>query len=217
MNILVVEDEAIVAFEIESFLKAQGLNVVATVPNAKEAIEIVKKSKIDLILMDIYLSGSIDGIDCAKIAKEINPQIEIIFLSANSTQLNIDRAINIEPLTYLSKPFNRNEVYAAINLAKRKLSSIIKLDDEFYYNRQNKLLYKNSKLISLSKQESKLLALFINNLNSPVSNYTIENEIWPDKEANSNTIRTLIKRLRAKLNHKFIKTLTSQGYIFSTN
>jgi DNA-binding response OmpR family regulator len=217
MNILVVEDEAIVAFEIESFLKAQGLNVVATVPNAKEAIEIVKKSKIDLILMDIYLSGSIDGIDCAKIAKEINPQIEIIFLSANSAQLNIDRAINIEPLTYLSKPFNRNEVYAAINLAKRKLSSIIKLDDEFYYNRQNKLLYKNSKLISLSKQESKLLALFINNLNSPVSNYTIENEIWPDKEANSNTIRTLIKRLRAKLNHKFIKTLTSQGYIFSTN
>ncbi len=217
MNILVVEDEAIVAFEIESFLKAQGLNIVATVPNAKEAIEIVKKSKIDLILMDIYLSGSIDGIDCAKEAKEINPQIEIIFLSANSAQLNIDRAINIEPLTYLSKPFNRNEVYAAINLAKRKLSSIIKLDDEFYYNKQNQLLYKNDKLVSLSKQESKLLALFINNLNSPVSNYTIENEIWPDKEANSNTIRTLIKRLRAKLNHKFIKTLTSQGYIFSTN
>ena len=217
MNILIVEDEAIVALEIESFLKEQGLNVVAIATSAKEAIRVVESNIIDLILMDIYLEGKVDGIGAAREIKSINSNIEIIFLSANSNTANIDRAIDIEPLGYLSKPFNRKELYATINLAKKKLNYIIKLDKEFIYNKRDNILYKNSKIVPLSNKESLLLALFIKNKNSLVTPYMIENEIWPNKEANSNTIRTLIKRLRAKLNHKFITTLTSQGYIFTLN
>jgi DNA-binding response OmpR family regulator len=165
--------------------------------------------------MDIYLEGEIDGIQAAKMIKEINSFIQIIFLSANSDTLNIDRAIDINPITYLSKPFNRKELYAAINLAKKRVQHILQLDSEFCYDKKNHILYHNKNIVPLTNKESLLLALFINNLNNLVTNYMIENEIWPQKEANANTIRTLIKRLRSKLNHKFITTLTSQGYIFS--
>jgi len=215
MNVLIVEDEFIVALEIESFLKQQNIEVVAIVSSAMEAIEVIKKQRVDLILMDIYLEGEIDGIEAAKRIKELNSFIQIIFLSANSDMLNIDRAIDSNPITYLSKPFNRKELYAAISLAKKKISHIIKLDEDFCYDKKSHILYEHNKIVSLSNKESLLLALFIKNINTLVTNYMIENEIWPDKEANSNTIRTLIKRLRAKLNHKFITTLTSQGYIFS--
>ncbi len=214
MNILIVEDEFLVALEIESFLKQQNLNVLAIVSNAKDAISIIKEQRVDLVLMDIYLEGEIDGIEATKIIHSINSFIQIIFLSANSDRLNIDRAIESNPITYLSKPFNREELYAAITLAKKKIHHIIHLDKEFSYDKKSHILYYKNEIVSLSQKESQLLTLFINNLNNLVTNYMIENEIWPQKDANASAIRTLIKRLRAKLKHKFITTLTSQGYIF---
>jgi len=66
----------------------------------------------------------------------------------------------------------------------------------------------------LTKKETNLLELFIENKNNIVDFYTIENTIWPEKDTNTNTIRTLVKRLRQKLKHKFITTVSSQGYRF---
>ena len=88
------------------------------------------------------------------------------------------------------------------------------LDHEFSYDPDNHTLYCCNELISLTKKENELLELFLNNKNNIVDFYTIENTIWPDKETNTNTIRTLVKRLRQKLKHKFIESVPSRGYTF---
>lgn len=67
-------------------------------------------------------------------------------------------------------------------------------------------------MINLTKKESDFLELLIKNRNNVVDFHTIENTLWPDKESNSNTIRTLTKRLPQKLKHKFIETVPSRGY-----
>ena len=221
LNVLIVEDEPIVALDIESYLSSIGCNVLGICADAKETITILKNSDINVVIMDIYLKGDIDGIELAAIIKDNYEDIKVIFLTANNDDYNIDRVALIEPVSYLTKPFNRQELLASIKIAKAKLENqdnkdidALELDEEYSFDINDKFLYCCGELIHLTKKESDLLSLFIKNKNNLVSNYVIENELWPDKEANANTIRTLVKRLREKLKHKFIKTVPARGYIF---
>ncbi len=227
INILIVEDESIVAMEIESYVKKLEYSVVAICSNAKDTFSIISKKKIDIILMDICIKGELDGVETAVLIKKSHPDIEIIFLTAHLDDYNVDRAIEINPTAYLSKPFNREELRIFLKIALRKIykNSIhcddhkhhITLDDEFSYDLSNHTLYCCHEIIHLTKKECDFLELLIKNKNSIVDFYTIENLIWPDKVANTNTIRTLVKRLRQKLKHKFIETVSSRGYKLNIN
>ncbi len=222
INILIVEDESIVAMEIESYIKKLGYTVVDICSNAKDAFTIISDKKIDIILMDICIKGELDGVETAAHIKRSHPHIEIIFLTAHLDDYNVDRAIEINPTAYLSKPFNREELRVFLKIALRKIhneSTLYKdhnhhiiLDDEYVYDLSNHTLYCCLEIIHLTKKESDLLELFIEDRNNVVDFYTIENTIWPDKDTNHNTIRTLVKRLRQKLKHKFIETVSSRGY-----
>ena len=78
-KILVVEDENLIAMEIQDRLKALGYNVPAVVPSGEEAVNLTSQIKPDLVLMDIRLNGSMDGIEAAKqIRKHLD--IPIVFL-----------------------------------------------------------------------------------------------------------------------------------------
>ena len=226
LNVLIVEDESIVAMEIDSFISSIGCKVTAIASSAKEAYTAIKKEIPDLILMDIYLEGDIDGIETATIVKKEHPQIEIVFLSANKDVYNIDRAIDVDPVSYLSKPFNRQELLATLKMSKNRIikepsihtlcEDQISLDHEFTYDNQTKMLYCCNEFVHLTKKESLLLNLFIEYRNTIVDFYTLESTIWPNGYVTSNTVRTLIRRLRSKLKHRFIETLSTQGYIFNT-
>jgi len=224
INILIVEDESIVAMEIESYITKLGYNVVDICSNADDAFTVIEAHPIDIILMDICIKGILDGIETAERVKKGNPKIEIIFLTAHLDDYNVDRAIKLDPTAYLSKPFNREELRVFLKIAIRKLNQDTNpietdpnhmiLDYEFSYDLSTSTLYCCFEIIHLTKKESALLELFIANKNNIVDFYTIENTIWPDKDSNTNTIRTLVKRLRQKLKHKFISTVSSRGYRF---
>lgn len=227
INILIVEDESIVSLEIESYIKKLNYSVAAICSNAHDALHTISQQEVDIILMDICIKGELDGIDTATLIKKSHPNTEIIFLTAHLDDYNVDRAINVNPTAYLSKPFNREElrIFLKIALYKVNHNSIshqqhinhIKFDDEFSYNPHNSTLYYCNEIIDLTKKESEFLELLIDNKNNIVDFYTIENALWPDRETNANTIRTLIKRLRQKLKHKFIKTVPSRGYRLITS
>ena len=222
VNILIVEDESIVAMEIESYVKKLGYTVIDICSNAKDAFTVTAEEKIDIILMDICIKGELDGVETAALIKKSYPHIEIIFLTAHLDDYNVDRAIEINPTAYLSKPFNREELRIFLKIALRRADNEpalceehkhhIILDDEFSYDLLSHTLYCCREIIDLTKKESALLELLIENKNNVVDFYTIENTIWPDKDTNTNTIRTLVKRLRQKLKHKFIKTVSARGY-----
>lgn len=223
-NILIVEDESIVAMELKSYITKLGYHVVGVCSNADDAFKSIQAHPIDIILMDICIKGNLDGIETAEIVKKKYPKTEIIFLTAHLDDYNVDRAIQINPTAYLSKPFNREELRVFLKIAIRKLThntsskeveqNHIILDSEFSYDMATSTLYCCAEIIHLTKKETELLELFIENKNNIIDFYTIENVIWPDKESNTNTIRTLVKRLRQKLKHKFIETVSSRGYRF---
>ncbi len=222
INILIVEDESIVAMEIESYIQTLGYSVVDTCSNAEDALHIVSEHSVHIILMDICIKGELDGVGTATLIKKNHPHIEIIFLTAHLDDYNVDRAIEINPIAYLSKPFNREELRVFLKIAlhkirKKSLTDIknkdhMILDYEFSYDPSSHTLYCCNEIINLTKKENELLELFIENKNNIIDFYTIENTIWPDKDTNTNTIRTLVKRLRQKLKHKFIKTVSARGY-----
>ncbi|MFH0891884.1 MAG: response regulator [Candidatus Falkowbacteria bacterium] len=113
-SILIVEDENIVVQDIKETLKKFGYEIAGYSSSGKEAVEICKKEKPDLVLMDIKLPGDFDGIQAAEAIGDLSP---IIFLTAYTDDDMVKRAKKARPYGYLSKPFNERELYAAIETA----------------------------------------------------------------------------------------------------
>lgn len=114
-NILICEDEALVAKDIENFLRKSGYNVVASVASGEEALSVAEEKHPDIALMDIRLAGAIDGVDtAAKLADDF--EIPSIFLTAHADENTLDNAKQTSPLGYLMKPFNEQELKAAVEM-----------------------------------------------------------------------------------------------------
>ena len=216
MNVLIVEDESLVALEIASFVEEQGFIACCIASNAKKAYEITQSKSIDLILMDVHIKGDTDGISCAKKIKS-SMDIPLIYISAFSDDETLDRAIETQPSAYLTKPFNRKELKVAMKIATKDKSRTLKVgdiifDNEFSYDSKNSDLIMLGEVVHLTKQEKLLLSLLVSMKNNIVGIYDLENYIWPDKESNENTRRALVGRLRSKLKYKFLETIHSVGY-----
>jgi DNA-binding response OmpR family regulator len=222
-NVLVVEDEQIVAMEIKSYVEHLGYAVAGICTNSSDALKIVANEDVSIVLMDIHIEGNTDGIETAEQIKKKYPDTQIIFLTAHMDDYNVDRAVVLDPVAYLSKPFRREELRAFMKIAVKKstvdhkivhevVAGSIALDEEFSYHVGDRQLIHCGEVIYLTKKEAEMLDVLVLNKNMIVDLYTIENQIWPNKSASANTIRTLIKRLREKLNYRFIETIPMSGY-----
>lgn len=122
IKILVVEDEPIIALNLRQTLRELGYEVVGIANNRCNTLKILDdKSKIpDLILMDIYLQGPTTGIMLANEFKDTFPNIPIIFLTANSELSTITEASETLAYGYLIKPYKKNHLLAAIEVAIKK-------------------------------------------------------------------------------------------------
>jgi len=115
-SILLVEDELIVAMDIQKILQDKGYLVPHIATNGEEAISRVEELSPSIILMDIFLDGDIDGIETAeRINSKYN--IPIIFLTAHSDKVSIDRAKTAEPYGYILKPINVSELFTTIEIS----------------------------------------------------------------------------------------------------
>lgn len=113
---MVVEDEIATAMELEEMLVSRGYSFVGTASYGKEAVSMAKSLKPDLILMDIKLSGKMDGIDAAeKIMVESGTPL--IFLTGHSDENLIARAKQANPLGYILKPLDERQIISAIEIA----------------------------------------------------------------------------------------------------
>ena len=118
-RIMIVEDEAIVALDLQHKLKTLGYAVSGVASSGEEAVRKVPQTRPDLVLMDIKLKGDMDGIEAAqRIRDEFN--IPVVYLTAYSDENTLQRAKVTEPAGYLLKPFKDREVYATIEMALYK-------------------------------------------------------------------------------------------------
>jgi len=116
LKIGIVEDELVIARTILSTLNELGYTHCGPAINYTEAMEMLDHNRPDLLLLDIQLSGKKDGIDVAQKVNELY-QIPFIFLTANSDGETIDRAKKVHPHAYIVKPFTKEELFAAIEIA----------------------------------------------------------------------------------------------------
>jgi DNA-binding NarL/FixJ family response regulator len=113
-KILVVEDEVIVAMEIEMHLQMNNFIVSGKCQSSEKAIELALEKRPDLIMMDINIQGEKDGVQTAKIILE-SYKPAILFLSAYNDANTIERINQIPDSKLLPKPFSLHELLTAIN------------------------------------------------------------------------------------------------------
>ena len=118
-RILIVEDESIVALNIKNRLEGLGYAVVATSSSGEAAIQIVAQSLPDLVLMDIKLKGTIDGIEAAAQIRA-HFQIPVVYLTAFSDEETVERAKLTEPYGYILKPFEARDLCTTIEISLYK-------------------------------------------------------------------------------------------------
>jgi PAS domain S-box-containing protein len=115
-QILVVEDEAIVALDLQNRLRGLGHSVPGFWVSGEEAVAKAFELKPDLILMDIKLGSGMDGVEAAEKIRLLF-EVPVIYLTANSDETTVQRAKFTEPFGYLLKPFAERELEAAIEMA----------------------------------------------------------------------------------------------------
>lgn len=144
-KILVVEDEAITAMDLENTLKMLGFEVVSTASSGQEAIKKTGELKPDLILMDIILKDKMDGIEATERIQTLF-DIPIIYLTAYGDDETFERAKLTKPYGFLTKPINHNGLKAAIETAlyKHKLDKQLIESEEQYHS-----LFKNNHAVML--------------------------------------------------------------------
>jgi PAS domain S-box-containing protein len=131
-KILIVEDEFITAKDIQNRLKNMGYDVPMVTGTGEDAVEKAEKLHPDLVMMDIMLKGTMDGIAAAeKIRTQFN--IPVVFLTAYSDENTLARAKISEPFGYLLKPFEERELHTTIEMAlyKHKMDKKLKESEQW--------------------------------------------------------------------------------------
>jgi DNA-binding LytR/AlgR family response regulator len=116
INVLIVEDKVLIAEDIAARLRKHGLDVAGIYESGEEALEAVKTTRPDLVLMDIELAGAMDGISAAHMLTQ-EYDIPVIYLSDFADQKTLERAKKTQPANYLTKPFNEADLVRAIDIA----------------------------------------------------------------------------------------------------
>ena len=118
-SILVVEDEAIVARDIQTTLADNGYEIMETAGSCEEAIQRATDQCPDLVLMDIRIQGQRDGIETAEVLRR-QFKIPVVFLTAYADDTTLERAKRAQPYGYLVKPIKSHELRSAVEVALHK-------------------------------------------------------------------------------------------------
>jgi PAS domain S-box-containing protein len=132
-RILIVEDEAIIAEDLKQSLIGMGYEVSAVVHCGEEAITVASAAKPDIVLMDVMLSGFLDGIDAASAIKAVL-DVPVIYLTSCVDDAVFRRAKATDPFSYLVKPFSLTQLYHHVEMAlhKQALERDVRLSEARY-------------------------------------------------------------------------------------
>jgi DNA-binding response OmpR family regulator len=224
-DVLIVEDEPILAMAMKLKLKKFGLNVsnIATSPN--DAILYAQNNYPDLAIIDINLNSSKTGIEVANYLWK-NFNIPIIFLTSYYNDKILSEAMEAEPYAYLIKPCRNEELKVAINTAmhkhqyffknkkifKNKENDFVYLKENIKYNKTTCELFIDDNIIKLTKNEKKLFYILTKEAGKVINFDTIFNFIWREDVYDLSKLRSLIYRLKNKLGFNPFENLYEEGY-----
>ncbi len=223
MNILIVEDDFLIAVQITECLERLGHKVVGSFTNGHDALESLKVQRPDLAFMDIELEGAMDGIQCAGVLKN-KYGVASIFVTSHYESDTLGASMDVAPLNFLPKPFEDSNIEAAITLAEAALkkaqpqvasSSDTARLGSFTFNFTHNTLKDDGALVSLTNKETALVTLLFKNLSNTVSKEMILTEVY-DGSASDDSLRRLVSRTREKLPTLLITASPKNGYYLHT-
>lgn len=215
-KLIIIEDNWMMAHMIDDVAKLLDIDVIGIAESWHEASDILNDQTPDFAIVDINISGLIDGIEVARQLKE--KDIYFLFLTAYKDMETIKEAAELSPLSYLIKPITPENLMAAFVLVVKKLEEKTRIQSvPEYIIEGDDCLYKDENLIHLSKTERKVLGQLIKNIGHTVAYdtffYNLDNHSTINNEA---TLRNIMVKLRKKCPNLTIKNIKDIGYIAYT-
>lgn len=224
-KILIIDDEQEIADLIELYLLNENYTVFKFY-TAKEALNCIESTELDLAILDIMLPGTNGLLICQRIRnKHTYP---IIMLTAKDTETDKITGLTLGADDYITKPFRPLELVARVKaqLRRYKKYSGMPVQNENVIIHSGLVIdmntyecYLNEKLLSLTPTEFSILRILCENKGNVVSSEQLFHKIWGDEyfSKNNNTITVHIRHLREKMNDtadnpKYIKTVWGVGY-----
>ena len=223
LTILYIEDDSITQNKLKHILE-RYFNKVILASNGEDAFEKIKaEPKIDLIISDINMP-KMDGLEFLEELRKTNSKIPFIFITARDEPDKMLKAIQLDIDNYVLKPINLQNLLTIINKVADKLyeeyltlekNSHIILNENLFWNGNNKTLIFNNKEIKLTKKELLFIEILMGNENKTHNIEDIISILWEDnfleKDYVSN-LKNIISRLRNKVPALKIENLYGMGY-----
>ncbi len=216
-QILIIEDDNELGRGLTAALKNDGKTVfcVSTLKDAADQLLVFRPS---LILMDINLPDG-NGLDFLTEVKRSYAGIPVIMLTANDTDDDIVRGLELGADDYMTKPFSLSVLRARVNAQLRRNGSRASEElfevDGYVFDFVNMIFRKGEETFELSKTEQKILRILVANRGMTVKRELLIDKVWTDGAdyVDENALSVSIKRLRDKLGAKDnIKTVYGLGY-----
>lgn len=215
-NILVIEDDEMLNAGICFNIQNNNWQTISSY-NIKDAKNIIKESKVDLILLDVNLPDG-NGFEFSKIIKE-KFNIPFVFLTAHNLDDEVLKGLELGADDYITKPFNIKILLKKIELILNRNSSEISEFSikDLVINFEARTVKKAGRIIYLTPTEFDLLQVFVKNKSMVLTRQILLEKLWDCKEnlVDEHTLTLNISRLRSKLdreNDKYIKTIYGIGY-----
>ncbi|MBE6090045.1 MAG: response regulator transcription factor [Clostridium beijerinckii] len=221
-NILIIEDEKSVSDVVKAYLEREGYGVYST-ENGLDGIEVFRKERIDLVILDLMLPD-IDGEEVCKILRKIS-DVYIFMLTAKSTLSDKIEGLNIGADEYLTKPLSPRELTARVNALFRRVRT--RKENVLSFNNNKLIIDFDKRLVKLSGEEISLTPNEFDILYILASNQgkvftreaIIERAFGIEFDGSDRSIDVHIKNLRKKIEEdtkspRYIITVTKIGYKF---
>jgi DNA-binding response OmpR family regulator len=219
MRVLVVEDEARIAQFLKKGLSEKGY-AVDTVGDADSALERIVSATPDLVILDLMLPGSRDGLELCRELRSRGSRAKILMLTARDTVENKIEGLDAGADDYLVKPFSFRELMARMRALLRRTEVVEPgplVYDDLSYDPESREVTRDNETVRLTVREGALFELLLRRRGKVVSRTEIQARIWEDSfDLSTNIIDVYINALRKKIDggerEKLIQTVRGVGY-----
>ncbi len=222
IKILLVDDEPDILEFMEYNLRKEGY-IVLTGKNGREAVEIAKKEKPQLIIMDIMMPV-MDGIEACRLIREVPAlkNVIITFLTARNEEYSQIAGFDVGADDYISKPIKPRIMISRIKALLRRLNGAATIEvgealsiGDLKIDREKYMVFKGNESISFPRKEFELLFLLTSKPGKVFTREDILSRVWgTDIVVGDRTIDVHIRKIREKLGDESIKTIKGIGYKF---